>query len=304
MGGSHEMNLEHLCKDRSPYPIGPGVHLHVPRNHYDRIPALSRTAICKWITLGQIPSKYSYWMRERWNEKPTEALLMGSALDCRMLDGDFDAHYAIAPDVDRRTTAGKAQWNAFNAQHEGKTILTADQGEAVDSMAASLRAKESLEPTFKHCTKAVIVGELFGLPMKMEVDFWNPNSVHMMDLKTARDVSRKWFGKAFVEFGYDFQATFYLLFAQALGFDKKIFDFGCVENEAPWTTQVHSFAPYQNDNHWILFDANRIRLARAAKEIVRRLEANDFKDSEEWEEIEIPEWSLRLAELESLMGRL
>ena len=100
-------------------------------------------------------------------------------------------------------------------------------------MAASLRASESVEGVFKHCRKAVIVDTACGFPMKMEVDLWNPNSAHMMDLKTARDVSPHWWSKAFIDYGYDFQASFYLLLANAAGFEKRIFDFACVRMSRP-----------------------------------------------------------------------
>jgi PDDEXK-like domain of unknown function (DUF3799) len=293
------MKLEALCPGNEIVDLPPGIHANVSREVYDAIPALSCTALKKWLSLGGIPSEFAYWMKTRWEEKPTEALLIGRALDCAMLDGTFEREFAVGPDVDRRTTAGKAQWTAFKAANKGKTILTADQGEKVGQMATALQRAPALDGVFPNCKKTVLVGELWGYPCKAEIDLFIQNSPHLLDLKTARDVSAHWFAKAFLDLGYDCQATFYLLLAQACGLKKRIFDFIAVKNEAPWTTKVHSF-DIDNPEHRVIFDACGIRLARAAGAIAARLEFNNFKDPEDWELLEIPAWALSQAKLESL----
>lgn len=282
--------------------IGPGIHANVSRETYDAIPALSCTVLKKWLTVGEIPSEFAYFLRTRWEEKPTEALLIGRALDCAMLDGNFESQFAVGPDVDRRTTAGKAHWTAFKAANKEKTILTADQGATVSAMAEALHKAPALNGVFENCKKTVLVGELWGFPCKAEIDLFSSNSTHLMDLKTARDVSKRWFGKAFIDLGYHFQATFYLLLARACGLDKRIFDFLAVKNEAPWTCKVHSFDMDNLDReHDTLFAGCRITLERAAREIAARLETGNFADSQDWELLEIPAWALSQAKLESLV---
>ena len=172
-------------------------------------------------------------------------------------------------------------------------------------MSNSLRECPAVDGVFQHCKKVVLVGELFGFPCKSECDLWNERIVHIMDLKTCRDVSPKWFTKAFIDFGYSLQATFYLLLAQACGFgDKKIFSFVAVKNEKPWTVAVYCFTPYENPDHWILFDACRLQLARAAGALVLRLERNDWRDDHDWKSLIIPEWTLRQAKMEALQAAL
>jgi hypothetical protein len=292
--------LASLCHGE-PEKFSPGIYTAMERSVYDRIPALSCTALKKWLSLGEIPSEFEYWMKTRWEEPPTEAFLIGSALDCQLLDGDFESRYAVAPVVDRRSNAGKAQWASFHAANKGKTILTQEQGELVQQMAYSLLQSESLQGVFEHCQKTVLCDELFGFPCKAEIDLFNPNSAHLLDLKTCRDVSAKWFSKAFLDFGYAEQATFYLLLAQALEIEKRIFSFIAVKKEAPWTVRVYSFAPYDNPEHWTLFDACRVRLARAADAVTTRLEHADFRNDQDWQLLELPEWALHQAKLETLM---
>ena len=167
-------------------------------------------------------------------------------------------------------------------------------------MAESLRKAPALHGVFGNCKKTVLIGELFGFPVKCEVDLFLSQSEHLMDLKTARDVSSYWFAKAFLDLGYDCQATFYLLLAQACGLkEKKVFDFIAIKNEAPWTCKVHSFNIDKFD-HRIIFDACSVKLARAAGAIATRLEFNNFTDPSDWELLEIPGWALSQAKLESL----
>lgn len=274
------------------------------RANYNRIPALSCSALKKWLSVGEIPSEFEYWMKTRWEEPPTEPLLIGLALDCRLLDGDYWERFAIAPKLDRRTNAGKAGWAAFEKLNAGKTILTQEQGELVENMDASLIAAESLQGVFENCQKTVICAELFGYPAKAEIDFFNPRSAHLLDLKSCRDVSPKWFAKACVDFGYFEQATFYLMIARAAAIEKSIFDFIAIKKEAPWTVKVYSFSPWGDPDHWTLFEGCRVRLERAADEIAQRLEVNDFRDSQDWELLRIPEYALRQAKLETLLVTL
>jgi PDDEXK-like domain of unknown function (DUF3799) len=295
------MNFVPLCHGE-PEPFAPGIFPKLDRSVYDRIPALSCSALKKWLSLGEIPSEFQYWMKTRWDETPTEAFLIGSALDCRLLDGDYEKRFAVAPKVDRRTNAGKAQWAAFEKANAGKTILTQEQGELVKNMSYSLLQSESLHGVFENCEKTAICVQLFDYPSKAELDFFNPRSTHILDLKSCRDVSPKWFTKAFLDFGYAEQASFYLSIARAAGLDKSIFDFIAVKKEPPWTVKVYSFAPWEDPNHRILYDACCVRLAYAAGAVAARLEANDFRDSQDWEFLKLPEYALYQAKLETLQA--
>jgi PDDEXK-like uncharacterized protein DUF3799 len=291
-------SLALLCKG-TPLEMEPGIHFDVPRSDYDRIPALSGTVLKKWISLGDLPSEFAYWMETRWEEPPSEAMLLGSALDCQKLDGDFSKKFAVAPAVDRRTTAGKAQWSAFVSANKGKTVLTAAQAEKVEAMSTSMSKASALDGVFENCRKTVLCGELWGYPCKAEIDLFTPNSEHLLDLKTARDVSARWFSKAFLDLGYDCQASFYLALAQACGLKKRTFDFIAVKNEAPWTCKVHAF-DIDDPDHRILFDACSLKLARAAGSITTRLERNNFTDSQDWELLQLPDWALQQAKMETL----
>ena len=272
----------------------PGIHLNLSRDEYRAIPALNRSTIVKWIEFGDIPSKFKYWLDTKDSLPSSEAMLIGDALDCMVLDtGAFDDRFCSSPKFDRRTKAGKAEAEAFALDNEGKVPLNPEQWEAVFSMHHCLLANESTSDIFKHCRKAGAVGKLWDLDVKAEYDLWNPQSEHLMDLKTCRDVSPKSFARDFINFGYHYQATFYLRLANKLGHDKRVFDFVCVENTAPWTVKVYSFTPWEDEQHSRIYDQCLNELRNGAYELSRRLESGDFADSHDWERIKVPLWAIR-----------
>jgi len=83
----------------------------------------------------------------RTDRPQTQAMVLGSAVHAGVLEPHAGA-VAIAPDVDRRTTAGKEAYSAFVREASGKIILTHDQGETyrgiVDAVAESRAATNLL----------------------------------------------------------------------------------------------------------------------------------------------------------------
>lgn len=313
------MNADPLAKlcCSDPRPMKPGIYFDVLRADYDNVPALSCTVLKKWLECADFPSRFAKWLERRWTEPPTEAKLVGSALDCLMLNRNcFDQRFAVVPAdaparPSKRTRNAKdpapaslkaiEYWDKFAADAEEKQILTTGQYAAAVRMQQSLAEAECAAGIFAHCRKAVIVAELFGFPCKCEIDLFLEKSEHLWDLKSTRAVApESAFARACLELGYDCQGTFYLLMSQAAGFDKKIFNLVAVENEEPWTPAVYSFLPYQDVDHYEIFDAARLRLARAAGELVTRLERDIFRDTADYRRIPFPEWSVRQRKLESL----
>jgi hypothetical protein len=311
------MNLSALCRGE-PSPIkAPGAY-SMERDAYDNLPAFSRTVLLKWISLGAIPSEFAYWLRNRWEEPISESQLIGSALDCMLLESQqFANRFAVVPQdapskPNSRTRNAKnpspasqaaiAWWNKFEGDAAQKQILTHTQCTTCLEMRLALSQADSVQGVFEHCKKTVLIGELFNFPAKAEIDLWNERIPHILDLKSAVDVSPTAFSNAAIKFGYLEQATFYLELAHACGFpEKKIFSFVAIKNERPWTVKVYSFTPFEDPDHFILYDAARRKLSRAATTIADRLETNNFQDPQDWELMQFPEWTLRQAKMETLL---
>jgi hypothetical protein len=297
-----------LCKS-IPIDIKPGIYFDMPRETYDCIPALSATVIKKFLICATRPKKFAHWLLHRWAEPTTEAMLMGLALDTLLLNGrHFDDHFAVIPDAappkpglrlrqaknpSVTTVAAIAYWDKFLKQAEGKQLLSAEQYQVCINMRHALKEEPLAAGVFEHCRKAVLVAELFGQPVKCEVDLWNPQTSHIIDVKKAVDVSPKGFFYAINRYGYFEQATWYLLVAQALGVNKESFTFLAVEDEEPWCVAPHVFAPREESKHDEIFQATEWRLKSAVQEIVRRLESRNFQNDQDWKLIHVPDWYVR-----------
>lgn len=296
-----------LCKS-TPIDFKPGIYFDVPRETYDCIPALSATVIKKFLTFATRPRKFAHWLTHRWAEPTTEALLMGHALDCLLLESShFEDHFLVIPDdapprpSNRLRTAKKpspntiaaiAYWDKFQKQAAGKDVLSLEQYVTCVNMRHALQEAPTAAGVFEHCRKAVLVGTLFGQPVKAEIDLWNERTPHIMDVKKAIDVSPNGFFHAIQRFGYFEQATWYLLLAQALGIKKESFTFLTVEDEEPWCVAPHVFAPYEDEKHSEIFEAIEACFENAVEEIVRRLESRNFQDDHDWKLIRVPQWYL------------
>jgi hypothetical protein len=187
----------------------------------------------------------------------------------------------------------KAVTARHREQYAPKTVLTFAQWESLASMTKSLMTspQTSYGADFEHCHKSVATAELWGMPFKAEYDLWSEQSDGIQDLKTARDASPQAFAKASVDFGYDLQATLYLLIARALGFDKKSFNFVVVENQEPWATKVYRFRPFENPKHGEIFASCEAKLKDATAGIIAAA-ASDFAEDDQWEDLEFPAWAV------------
>jgi len=69
------------------------------------------------------------------------AFRLGSAVHCAILEEkEFAARYVQKPDLERRTKEGKAAYAEFAAQHEGKTLLDAEELAQVVAMREAVAA--------------------------------------------------------------------------------------------------------------------------------------------------------------------
>ena len=67
--------------------------------------------------------------------EPTPAMALGSAVHCLTLTPDkFKSQFAVAPKIDRRTKAGKEEWENFTLTAATKTVIKQDQYEQAMDM--------------------------------------------------------------------------------------------------------------------------------------------------------------------------
>ena len=79
------------------------------------------------------------------DREDTPAFRIGRALHARVLTPEvYGALFTVAPDVDRRTKAGKEEYERFCAGAVGKTVLSADDAELVEAMSGAICVISSL----------------------------------------------------------------------------------------------------------------------------------------------------------------
>lgn len=205
---------------------------------YRSHPAVSRSELWQF---HQSPQKFRY--AKEHPEEPTVALLFGQVFHKIALEPEsFGAEFAVAPAADRRTVAGKQEWQEFLEFHKGKQIVSPEMYEQATEMCAALLAvplaaklldgaKETTYFWTDHITREAC---------KCRTDCLNTkySSPIVIDLKSANDASTEAFTKDAVKYGYDLQAAMYAAGVQANIGRKPLFVFVVVEKKPPYAVNI------------------------------------------------------------------
>lgn len=225
--------------------------------------------------------------RER-DKSPT--LIFGSAYHALALEGQdaFDKEFVLAPDINKRTKAGKEEWAEFEKANEGKDIIKKDDFDIMCDMSEALDKTPMSAELID--VPAIIEASYFGvdektdLLVKVRPDFYVEGE-YILDLKTANDASMEGFSRSMANFGYFQSAAWYIDYLHDItGVKTPRFVLLVQEKEKPYISQ-----PYVIDD--LAIDLGR-RMNRAA---MTRLAACMARD--EWpayfdtiQEIELPRW--------------
>ena len=92
----------------------PGVY-DLSNEDYHEQNALNKSGI---VQLAKSPAHFHEWYHAA-NEEPTKAMVIGTAIHTAILEPDkYDQSIIIAPQVDRRTKDGKAEWATFEEERQ------------------------------------------------------------------------------------------------------------------------------------------------------------------------------------------
>lgn len=224
--------------------IQPGIY-DISNEAYHSGGGISRSGIMEFKT-----SPLHYWDRylnpDRERGESTVALEFGNALHTFVLEpNEFFKRYAVAPKVDKRTTAGKTAWQIFENENAGKELITEVILKELENMAAVLFAHPEI--------KELITGAKYeksiywrdndtGLLLKCRPDIWH--SFAICDLKTTADASQYAFEKSVYQYGYHIQAAMMQDAIQALeGKWLDDFIFIPIEKKRPYATTYYPLDP-------------------------------------------------------------
>lgn len=162
---------------------------------------------------------------------------MGSALHCAVLEPDsFSRRFKVAPDVDRRTKAGKEAFEVFVKESNGATVLDSDSMDLVRQMAKAIRCHERADKLLavpgENEVCAVWDDAETGIRCKARIDRYAAG-VLGVDIKTTRNASPFAFSKSVFDYGYHRQMAWYADGFYAITGKLTTFLIIAVENESP-----------------------------------------------------------------------
>lgn len=183
------------------------------------------------------------------------ALDLGTAFHAAMLQPEEEV-YAIAPECDRRTAAGKALWAEFQGDHRGMLILGSEMGETLNGMIQAASQDWRWKMALKKTKREVSVFGDFGGQIKSRMDAWNGEDI-IIDIKTSSDpVDAGSFSRSMDKYGYAQQACHYreclkssLRLQNKLVCDNYSFIFLCIETKAPYGTAAYRLDDLDMDLH-------------------------------------------------------
>ena len=205
---------------------------------YHASSALNRS---KLLRLKRSP-KYYKWT-EAHPEEPTQALIFGNAVHTFILQPEeFDKRYVIAPECDKRTTAGKLVWKDFISNCGEKIILTKDEYITIQGICDSINnnpyAKKLLSGNIEK--SFYWTDDLTGLKVKTRPDSYLELTKHVIcaDLKTCASADTESFQRDALKHGYDVQ-SFMCSYALEKYYKKPVtFLFVAVEKTPPYSINI------------------------------------------------------------------
>ena len=181
----------------------------------------------------------------RVEKKTTEALRIGTLCHTAILEGPiFREKFRVMAKVDGRTKEGREYRKDFEASLKpGDILVTEDECDMITGMIESI-LKHPIAAGLLTDGRAEVSGFITdkdtGLPLKIRPDFLRDDGI-VIDYKTTRDASPKWFPRDAAKLGYHIKSAFYRMVTnEILGTPKNTtFAFIAQEKEPPYAVCVY-----------------------------------------------------------------
>ncbi len=202
----------------------------MPEGDYRERPEVSQSQLKRFLK-SPLHGKFEM---DRPSKPPTKAMQMGTCLHALVLEGK--KAFVVAPEINSRTNAGKAELAAFQAENAGKIVLDAESADIISGMFDAVMAHPGARALIEASTEREL--SIFWGGMKCRIDGITPIGIY--DLKTTVDASPEEFAKSCFTYGYHIQNCHYVAGAREAGSSCDDFTFICVENSAPFAVALYS----------------------------------------------------------------
>ena len=166
--------------------------------------------------------------------KPTAAMRFGTAFHMLMLEGieEFTKNYIKEPDVDKRTTLGKATLAKFKERAGDRELVSTKDYQSMMCMYEQLCDNKNYF-LIEDCNEIEQIylwkNKNVDMLCKGKFDAVNTKKKYIVDLKTTRSAAPKDFTELIMNAKYHMQAAYYL---DALGYDD--YYIVAIEKNAPY----------------------------------------------------------------------
>lgn len=263
----------------------------LPAADYHAMPYPSASRLKKGVADGT-------WAKLETEFAPSPALIVGSGIHAVALQKQpecdlYEHAFVVAPDVDRRTKAGREAWREFEAASNGRTVVTESQDLVIQSASDALRSNRAICDIVDNCDHEVSFiwyDETHRLPNKARLDLLSDDCKLIGDIKSARDASPEGFGRSCANLHYCLQPAMYFEAVEAVtGVRPEAFVYCVVETEEPYLTGV-----YYVEYHDPYVEAGRQLLKRARKSLRKYLDTAPSQRAGSYTEtaqrLEVPAW--------------
>ena len=208
-----------------------GIYENLDYPTYDSIPAWRSHDL---TSISKCPFSWKY--RQFDSESP--ALLEGRVQHTVFLEHHkFDQEFVIQPNVDRRTKAGKEEYEDFLNGVGARQPIKQDM---YDVCMARREIVSAYIPKESHHVELTICFMWNNQPCKGKLD-WHTGT-DIWDLKTCRDASPRGFKNAINAFKYHQQAAFYLAGCRSVGLPTEKFYFLAQEKPHPYPFAIYTLS--------------------------------------------------------------
>ena len=216
-----------------------GIYPDIPFDTYRSLPAISAHGL---MLIERSPAHYRASLSTPRPSTPAQQL--GTLTHLAVLEWDsYQRNVVVAPEVDRRTKAGKeadAEFRAALADRPDAVIATADQDAKARAMREAVMAHQSARALLEDGQpETTLLFDLMGVNGKARPDWLPAEFPVIVDLKTAADASQAEFARASARYGYALQAAYYIDAAAQCGMPDMAFIHVVVETDAPYGVAVY-----------------------------------------------------------------
>lgn len=228
--------------------------MKISNKEYRSLPGISRSDLFR---IAKSPLHFKYETEHK--DEPTPSLIFGQAAHKYILEKEeFDKEFVVAPCVDRRTKAGKEQYESFVQNAGNRTVISQSDFETIKEMSAAIGSY----PLARQLLTGTVEESFFwtdaetGEECKVRPDCITEyeGKQYLVDYKTTDSCADGHFERSCFKYGYDVQAGMYTEGYLQSEFIPAGFIFVAQEKIAPYAVRI-----YVCSDEWIAQGYDRFR---------------------------------------------